>query len=144
MFTAILPLNFQCWRLVQRDLNGAGQAAQFNGFVQSPDSLLKPVEFTFRNERGHFMTSPIRAAVIASPDYPFKPIDAKIKLDQNESSDDFPEDLKAQVQQRLMDIPWNRYPDLNAETNSISSSNAVCWRAVKTATMALTDASGSL
>lgn len=63
-----------------------------------------------------FMTSPIRAAVTASADYPFKPIDAPIKLDQNESPHDFPPHLKAEVQQRLLDLPWNRYPDLNAES----------------------------
>lgn len=62
------------------------------------------------------MTSPIRAAVTASADYPFKPIDAPVKLDQNECAHDFPSHLKAQVQQRLAALPWNRYPDLNAES----------------------------
>jgi histidinol-phosphate aminotransferase len=64
------------------------------------------------------MTSPIRAAVKASPEYPFTPIDAPIKLDQNESADDFPSELKALVAERLNKLPWNRYPDLH--------SNALC------------------
>lgn len=33
---------------------------------------------------------PVRPAVLASPDYPFSPITAPIKLDQNESFADFP------------------------------------------------------
>lgn len=59
---------------------------------------------------------PIRAAVTASADYPFTRIDAAIKLDQNESAEDFPADLKALALQRMMAQPWNRYPDLNADS----------------------------
>lgn len=61
------------------------------------------------------MTLPVRPAVLASPEYPFNPIDAPVKLDQNESPDDFPAALKAQVAQRLLDAAWNRYPDLHSD-----------------------------
>ena len=59
--------------------------------------------------------SPIRPAVVASPDYPFTPVDAPVKLDQNEAPDDFPAALKAIALERMAARPWNRYPDLNAE-----------------------------
>lgn len=62
------------------------------------------------------MKSPIRPSVIASPEYPFSPVEAKIKLDQNESSEDFPAELKAMAMQRLAQVNWNRYPDLHSET----------------------------
>jgi histidinol-phosphate aminotransferase len=62
------------------------------------------------------MTMPIRTAVLRSPDYPFAPIDAPIKLDQNESPEDFPEPLKQQVLRQLAHTPWHRYPDLHAES----------------------------
>ena len=59
---------------------------------------------------------PVRTAVAASPDYPFSPVHAAIKLDQNESCEDFPADLKAQVLARVAAEAWNRYPDLHAES----------------------------
>jgi histidinol-phosphate aminotransferase len=61
------------------------------------------------------MTIPVRPAVLASPEYPFNPIDAPVKLDQNESPDDFPAELKQLVAQRLVDAAWNRYPDLHSD-----------------------------
>jgi histidinol-phosphate aminotransferase len=62
------------------------------------------------------MPSPIRSAVVASPDYPFIPVDAPVKLDQNEAAHDFPASLKALALERMAALPWHRYPDLNAET----------------------------
>lgn len=61
------------------------------------------------------MSSNIRQAVTSSPDYPFSAISAKVKLDQNESSEDFPAHLKALVLERIAAQEWNRYPDLNSE-----------------------------
>jgi len=58
----------------------------------------------------------IRRAVIDSPEYPFAPVDAPVKLDQNEAPEDFPAELKTEVLLRLQTTPWHRYPDLNAET----------------------------
>ena len=62
------------------------------------------------------MSLPVRSAVLQSPAYPFTPIDAPTKLDQNESPYDFPEALKKLALERVMGLAWNRYPDLNAES----------------------------
>ncbi|MDP1892796.1 MAG: histidinol-phosphate transaminase [Hydrogenophaga sp.] len=62
------------------------------------------------------MQIPVRHAVFSSPDYPFDPVSAPVKLDQNESSEDFPDDLKALVLKRVAAAEWNRYPDLHADT----------------------------
>lgn len=48
-------------------------------------------------------------------DYPYTKHDARVKLDQNESPEDFPADLKARALARLSALPWNRYPELHAE-----------------------------
>ncbi len=48
-------------------------------------------------------------------DYPYTKVDAKIKLDQNESPEDFPAPLKQRALERLAALPWNRYPDLGGE-----------------------------
>ncbi len=47
--------------------------------------------------------------------YPYRKVDAPIKLDQNESPFDLPRELKDRALARLRDLPWNRYPDLHAE-----------------------------
>ncbi len=47
--------------------------------------------------------------------YPYRKVEARIKLDQNESPVDLPEDLKERALARLRDLPWNRYPDMHAE-----------------------------
>jgi histidinol-phosphate aminotransferase len=61
------------------------------------------------------MSPNIRPAVTSSPDYPFSAINAPIKLDQNESSEDFPQNLKLLALERIASHEWNRYPDLNSE-----------------------------
>jgi len=48
-------------------------------------------------------------------DYPYAKVDARIKLDQNESPDDLPPELKSLALTRLAALPWNRYPELHAE-----------------------------
>ncbi len=48
-------------------------------------------------------------------DYPYSKFDARVKLDQNESPDDFPPALKARALERIAAISWNRYPELHAE-----------------------------
>lgn len=59
--------------------------------------------------------SSVRALVRDTPAYPFTPLDVPIKLDQNESPYDFPEDLKREALARALERPWHRYPDLKAE-----------------------------
>jgi histidinol-phosphate aminotransferase len=46
--------------------------------------------------------------------YPYAKVDARIKLDQNESPEDLPPELKRLVLERLAALPWNRYPELHA------------------------------
>jgi histidinol-phosphate aminotransferase len=48
-------------------------------------------------------------------DYPYTKVDARVKLDQNESPEDFPADLKARAVERIAALHWNRYPELHAE-----------------------------
>ncbi|KGQ22736.1 pyridoxal phosphate-dependent aminotransferase [Thermus filiformis] len=47
--------------------------------------------------------------------YPYRKVEARVKLDQNESPFDLPEDLKARALERMGRMPWNRYPSLDAE-----------------------------
>jgi histidinol-phosphate aminotransferase len=51
----------------------------------------------------------------AVADYPYTKHEARVKLDQNESPEDFPAELKARALERLAKLPWNRYPELHAE-----------------------------
>jgi histidinol-phosphate aminotransferase len=51
----------------------------------------------------------------AVADYPYSKFDARVKLDQNESPEDFPPELKARAVERLAALSWNRYPELHAE-----------------------------
>ena len=60
-------------------------------------------------------TSVVREAILSAAAYPFTKIDAPVKLDQNESGYDFPPDLKTLALERLGEMEWNRYPDMNAD-----------------------------
>ncbi len=60
--------------------------------------------------------SGVRPEVRSTPAYPFTPIDAPFKLDQNESALDFPLTLRKLAVERMLARDWNRYPDLHAET----------------------------
>ncbi|WP_341909644.1 histidinol-phosphate transaminase [Polaromonas sp. YR568] len=75
------------------------------------------------------MKPPVRPAVLASPDYPFSPVDAAIKLDQNESAEDFPAPLKALVLERLAQQDWHRYPDLNSDRLRAAIASHDSWPA---------------
>lgn len=57
----------------------------------------------------------LRREVLELPGYSFSARAQPIKLDQNESPYDLPEALKAEVLERLAQLPFNRYPDLGAE-----------------------------
>jgi histidinol-phosphate aminotransferase len=58
---------------------------------------------------------PFKPHLAEVADYPYAKVDAGIKLDQNESPEDFPPELKARALARLADLHWNRYPELHAE-----------------------------
>jgi histidinol-phosphate aminotransferase len=51
----------------------------------------------------------------AVADYPYAKVDARVKLDQNESPEDLPADVKRRALERLAALPWNRYPELHAD-----------------------------
>ena len=48
-------------------------------------------------------------------DYPYTKVDARVKLDQNESPDDFPPSSRPARSSGSPALPWNRYPELHAE-----------------------------
>lgn len=49
------------------------------------------------------------------PSYPYKAVEAAIKLDQNEGPYDLPASIKARVLERLSSLDFNRYPSLHAD-----------------------------
>lgn len=71
----------------------------------------------------------VRPAVLAVPAYPFSPIQVPIKLDQNENPYDFPAELKARAAERMLAQPWNRYPDLHADTLAAKIAEYEGWDA---------------
>lgn len=71
----------------------------------------------------------LRAALKTAPAYHFSPHPQSIKLDQNESPYDLPAELKARAIERLMALPFHRYPELSAESLRSSLSNYLNWPA---------------
>lgn len=71
---------------------------------------------TSRSEPSLDVLGGVRPEVRRTPEYPFTPISAPFKLDQNESPLDFPLALRRLAAERLLHRDWNRYPDLHAET----------------------------
>ena len=57
----------------------------------------------------------LRPDLLAAPAYHFTRRTQAVKLDQNESPYDLPDDLKERVLQRLAAVPFNRYPDIDAQ-----------------------------
>ncbi|MBX3143755.1 MAG: histidinol-phosphate aminotransferase family protein [Trueperaceae bacterium] len=55
----------------------------------------------------------VRAAVRQQAPYRFSHHPQRVKLDQNESPDDLPPPLRAEVLRRLGSVAFNRYPDLH-------------------------------
>ncbi len=58
---------------------------------------------------------PFKPHLAKVADYPYAKVDATIKLDQNESPEDLPPEVKARALERLAALHWNRYPELHAE-----------------------------
>ncbi|HKP74884.1 MAG TPA: histidinol-phosphate transaminase [Longimicrobiaceae bacterium] len=59
--------------------------------------------------------------------YTLKPYEPRIKLNQNESPYDVPDELKARIAGRLKDRPWNRYPPFVARRFISAVSEATGW-----------------
>ena len=73
--------------------------------------------------------SAVREAILNAAAYPFTPIDAPVKLDQNESGYDFPPALKTLALDRLGKVVWNRYPDMNADSLRLELARYLNWDA---------------
>ena len=58
---------------------------------------------------------PFKPHLAKVADYPYAKVDAAIKLDQNESPEDLPPEVKRRALERLAALHWNRYPELHAE-----------------------------
>ncbi|MFN4070035.1 MAG: pyridoxal phosphate-dependent aminotransferase [Thermus caldifontis] len=56
-----------------------------------------------------------KAHLLGLAPYPYKKVEAPVKLDQNESPFDLPLPLKEEALRRLARLPWNRYPEVHAE-----------------------------
>jgi len=54
----------------------------------------------------------IKPEVLAQPAYDLKTASCRIKLNQNESPVDWPQELRTAVLERLEAAAWNRYPEL--------------------------------
>jgi histidinol-phosphate aminotransferase len=60
-------------------------------------------------------------------DYPYAKSQARVKLDQNESPEDLPPDVKARALERLARVSWNRYPEIHAEDVRASLARHEGW-----------------
>lgn len=69
----------------------------------------------------------IKPQVRALTAYTLKHHDPPIKLNQNESPYDVPEELKRRLWERLADRPWNRYPPFVATDFISAVSEATGW-----------------
>ena len=67
--------------------------------------LIVPKEPTSDLKNSYFLPS-----LLAARAYKIDTPDIKIKLDQNETPTDWPEEIKQSVLKRLETISWNRYP----------------------------------
>jgi histidinol-phosphate aminotransferase len=64
----------------------------------------------------HLTRPRARPEIEALPEYRLRrPPSARVKMNQNESPFDLPEELKREVLEALARVPWNRYPPVRAE-----------------------------
>jgi histidinol-phosphate aminotransferase len=66
-----------------------------------------------------------RGVVAAMTAYTLEPRQAEIKLNQNESPFDVPREWKERVLARMLERPWNRYPDF--ESMELRRAIAAAW-----------------
>lgn len=69
----------------------------------------------------------IKPRVRALSAYTLRHYEPRIKLNQNESPYDVPEELKRALQRQLADRPWNRYPPFVADSFIGSVAEAMDW-----------------
>lgn len=71
----------------------------------------------------------VKPAVRKLGAYTLKPYEPRIKLNQNESPFDVPEEIKDRIHAALADRPWNRYPPFVAANFIQAVSEATRWPA---------------
>jgi histidinol-phosphate aminotransferase len=59
--------------------------------------------------------------------YPYRKVEAAIKLDQNESPWDLPPEMKDEALRRMRALSWNRYPDMHAESLRAAVARSEGW-----------------
>lgn len=69
----------------------------------------------------------VKPAVRALDAYTLRPYEPRIKLNQNESPYDVPDEVKARIAERLRDRPWNRYPPFVARGFISAVAEATGW-----------------
>jgi histidinol-phosphate aminotransferase len=71
----------------------------------------------------------VKPSVRAMGAYTLRPIEPRIKLNQNENPWDVPDEVKARIASLLADRPWNRYPPFVASNFIAAVSEATGWAA---------------
>jgi histidinol-phosphate aminotransferase len=61
--------------------------------------------------------------------YTLRPYEPRVKLNQNESPYDVPDEIKKRIAERLADRPWNRYPPFVASNFISAVARATGWPA---------------
>jgi histidinol-phosphate aminotransferase len=69
----------------------------------------------------------VKPSVRAMGAYTLRPYEPRIKLNQNESPYDVPDELKARIAGRLEHRPWNRYPPFVARSFISAVGEATGW-----------------
>ena len=69
----------------------------------------------------------VKPSVRAMGAYTLRPIEPRIKLNQNENPWDVPDEVKARIATLLADRPWNRYPPFVASNFIAAVSEATGW-----------------
>jgi histidinol-phosphate aminotransferase len=71
----------------------------------------------------------VKPGVRAMGAYTLRPYEPRIKLNQNESPYDVPDELKRRIAERLEGRPWNRYPPFVAKSFISAVAEATGWPA---------------
>lgn len=69
----------------------------------------------------------VKPSVRALGAYTLRPYEPRIKLNQNESPYDVPDEIKARIARRLEHRPWNRYPPFVARGFISAAAEATGW-----------------
>ncbi|HLL83271.1 MAG TPA: aminotransferase class I/II-fold pyridoxal phosphate-dependent enzyme, partial [Longimicrobium sp.] len=69
----------------------------------------------------------VKPSVRAMGAYTLRPVEPRIKLNQNENPWDVPDELKARIAALLADRPWNRYPPFVASNFIAAVHEATGW-----------------